>query len=111
MPPTARPATTLVGLRIQERRLALRISQMQLGVLAGVDESSASVRINQYERGKHLPDLQMAKRLAEALQVPMAYLYCEEDDIAEMMRLMHGLSKTARKRVVAELRATAESPR
>jgi transcriptional regulator with XRE-family HTH domain len=106
MPPTARPATTLVGLRIQERRQALQISQMQLGVLAGVDESSASVRINQYERGKHLPDLQMAKRLADALQVPMAYLYCDDPEIAEVLRLMHGMSKAAKKRLIAAVSST-----
>jgi transcriptional regulator with XRE-family HTH domain len=40
----------------KEARLRAGISQEKLGVLAGIDEASASARMNQYERGKHTPD-------------------------------------------------------
>ena len=100
MPKPAQPATTFVGLRIQERRISLELTQMQLGVRAGVDESSASGRINQYERGKHVPDLLTAKRLAEVLEVPLAYLFCDDPEVAEMLRLFHGLSKARRQRLI-----------
>ncbi len=43
--------------RLREARAAAGISQEQLGILAGIDEFSASARMNQYERGKHSPNL------------------------------------------------------
>ena len=44
----------IIALRLKEARLRLGLSQEKLGVLAGIDEFSASARINQYERGKHV---------------------------------------------------------
>lgn len=60
-------------------------SQERLGIDAGIEEASASARMNQYEQGKHLPDLRLASRLAQLLDVPLAYLYCEEDGLAEVI--------------------------
>ena len=37
--------------RLKEARLRSGLSQEKLGVLAGIDEASASARMNQYERG------------------------------------------------------------
>ena len=55
------------------------LSQTQLGLLAGMDPSVASPRINQYERGKHEPQLKTAKQLADALGVPPAFFYTEDE--------------------------------
>jgi transcriptional regulator with XRE-family HTH domain len=73
---------TVIGRRIREARLRVGLSQKQLGIEAGIDEFSASPRINQYEQGKHAPDLQTAERLAKALQVATPYLYARDDAIA-----------------------------
>lgn len=70
-------------------------SQERLGIEAGIDEESASARMNQYEQGRRLPDLGMASRLAEVLDVPMAYLFCPDDDLAELLLAAH--EKDARK--------------
>jgi transcriptional regulator with XRE-family HTH domain len=51
--------------------------------MAGIDEASASPRINQYETGKHTPNPQMAERLARVLRVPAPYLYAKDDSLAE----------------------------
>lgn len=75
--------------RLKAARKQAGLSQKQLGVLAGMDEFSASARMNQYERGKHLPDLDTSKRLADVLNVPMAYLYCPEPEIAELLLSLH----------------------
>jgi transcriptional regulator with XRE-family HTH domain len=56
-----------------------------LGVRAGIDECSASARINQYERGKHTPDFLTVRNLAKALEVPSAYFFAEEDHLAELI--------------------------
>lgn len=71
--------------RLKSARKRAGLSQKQLGILAGMDEFSASARMNQYERGKHIPDLDTSKRMADVLSIPMAYFYCPEDDIAEIL--------------------------
>ncbi|MEI7345964.1 helix-turn-helix domain-containing protein [Dickeya chrysanthemi] len=57
----------------------------RLGILAGIDEATASARMNQYERGIHTPDFELARRLAAVLNVPACYFYTVEDDLAEMI--------------------------
>lgn len=74
---------TVFSRRLKLARQKAGLSQEKLGVLAGIDEFSASARINQYERGKHMPDFQTATRLAESLGVPTPYLYADDDDLAE----------------------------
>lgn len=73
--------------RLREARDAAGISQKQLGVLAGIDQFVASARINQYERGKHVPDLLTAQRLAAELKVPVSYLYEPDDNLADLLRI------------------------
>ncbi|WP_331864623.1 helix-turn-helix transcriptional regulator, partial [Thiomicrospira sp.] len=80
-----------IGKRLREARLRLNISQKELGVRAGIDEFSASARVNQYERGKHVPDYLTARRLSEALEIPVTYLYADENDLAEMI-LAYGMA-------------------
>ena len=96
--------------RLREARQKLGISQYTLGVAAGIDEMSASPRVNQYERGKHAPDFQMAQRLAVVLKVPTAYLYTEEDDLAEVLAILGALPGAKRSRLMAELRELSANP-
>jgi len=69
--------------RLRELRKQRGLSQKQLGIEAGIDEFSASPRINQYEKGKHVPDYSTLKKLAAVLHTPTAYFYAEDDDLAE----------------------------
>lgn len=73
--------------RLKEARLAAKLSQKELGIAAGIDQFSASPRINQYEMGKHTPDFLTLKNLAIVLSVPTAFFYAEDDDLAEMIKL------------------------
>lgn len=77
--------------RLREAREAVGISQKQLGILAGIDQFVASARINQYERGKHVPDLLTAEHLAAELRVPLSYLYEPNDDLAALIRVAGAL--------------------
>lgn len=77
--------TSIFAKRMKLARQLLGISQMELGVRAGIDEASASARINQYEQGKHVPDFSTARNLAKVLGVPAAYFYAEEDNLAELI--------------------------
>ena len=76
---------SIVAQRLKEARLRAGISQKQLGIKAGIDESGASARINQYERGKHMPNFQTMSRLADVMQVPVPYFYCPDPELAEVI--------------------------
>lgn len=75
----------LIGQRIRSRREELGWSQEKLGVAIGIDESSSRARISRYELGNHEPPLDTARNIAKALGVPLAYLYCEENDVASLL--------------------------
>ncbi|WP_392566822.1 helix-turn-helix transcriptional regulator [Utexia brackfieldae] len=75
--------------RLKQIRLARGLSQKQLGKLAGIDEFVASTRINRYEQGIHEANLDTAGRLAEALAIPLAYFYAEDDGLAAMILQYH----------------------
>lgn len=74
-----------LALRLRAARKAANLTQQRLGIQLGMDPNTASARINQYEKGKHAPDYQTAQRMAAELGVPVAYLYCEEDVLAELI--------------------------
>lgn len=78
-----------------------KLSQKQLGIDAGIDSSAASPRVNQYETGKHRPDPNMTQRLCEVLGVPVAYLYCEDDDLARVVASFSRLSGADKKLVLS----------
>lgn len=86
----------LVGRRIRQLREGLGWSQETLGVAIGIDESSARARISRYELGVHEPPLPTVKLLAGSLGVPLSYLYCEDDLIAELLLRLHELDGRAR---------------
>jgi transcriptional regulator with XRE-family HTH domain len=91
---------SILAKRLKEARLRAGLSQRQLGIRAGIDEFSASARVNQYERGKHMPDLQTLTRLADVLQMPVPYFYCEDADLAELIAKFAGLSRSHRRKVL-----------
>ena len=91
------------GARLKQARLASGLSQKSLGIEAGIDEFVASTRINRYELGVHRPDLLTVRKLAEVLDVPVAYFFADEDDeIAELL-LHYRRAKTAVRRDVRKL--------
>lgn len=79
---TSENELNIIARRLKDARLRVGISQEKLGVLAGIDEFTASARINQYERGKHVPDFQTLERLAEVLDTPAPYFYAKDDQLA-----------------------------
>lgn len=76
------------------------MSQKQLGIKAGFDESGASARMNQYERGKHRPDVKTIERLSKVLKIPVAYLYCDDDQLARLVLSFPKLSSMDKKKVL-----------
>ncbi len=95
--------STVVGRRIRQLREELGWSQEKVGVAIGIDESSARARISRYELGVHEPPLPTVRLIAEALGVPMIYLYCEDDAIAELLLRLYRLDSKTRVLAVADL--------
>jgi transcriptional regulator with XRE-family HTH domain len=79
----------IIAFRLRQARTDKGISQKNLGILAGIDEFSASPRINQYERGKHIPDLSILRNLGKILNVPASYFSTDSDQLAELIILFH----------------------
>ncbi|WP_377646547.1 helix-turn-helix domain-containing protein [Pseudomonas aeruginosa] len=86
-----------LGTRLKAARIRAGYSQKQLGMLVGMDEFSASARMNQYERERHSPNMRTSEQLAMVLQVPMAYLYCPEDELAELILKVSSLTPEFKK--------------
>ena len=90
--------------RLKQARVEKNISQKKLGLMARIEECSASARMNQYETGKHAPNYSSLKRIAEVLNVPPAYFYAEEDELAELIRLYKHLNKKQAKETVEHIK-------
>lgn len=90
--------------RLRSARQAANFTQQQLGIQLGMDPNTASARMNQYEKGKHAPDYQTAKRMADELGVPVAYLYCDDDVLAELICVIAKLKESEKAELLEKLR-------
>jgi len=95
-------STSIVGRRIKELREELGWSQEKIGVAIGIDESSSRARISRYELGVHEPPVPTARLIANALGVPLTYLYCEDDKVAALLLALHRLRASERNRKIEE---------
>ncbi|WP_415872526.1 helix-turn-helix domain-containing protein [Burkholderia ubonensis] len=90
---------TVFGRRLRQARRRAGIPQDKLGVEIGLDETSASARISRYESGVHQPPVEIAQKLAKVLKVPTAYLYCDNDELAELLLSWPYLIKADKKEI------------
>jgi transcriptional regulator with XRE-family HTH domain len=92
---------SIIAKRLKEaRERAGDLSQEQLGLQAGINPSTASERMNQYERGVHSPDLLILTRIGAVLHVPLAYFYCEDDQLADLIRKFSALGTEQRQQLI-----------
>lgn len=89
--------------RLKQARLATGLSQRDLGIQAGIDPSVASTRINRYEVGVHKADFSISAQLARVLNVPVAYLYCDDDDLADVLIVLHRTPTTKRRQIIRQI--------
>ena len=97
----------VLGKRLKEARLAAGLSQEALGVAAGLDEMSASTRMNRYELGKRVPDFALMEKIAKILNVPAAYFYAKADEEAYLLARFHRLTKKQRTQLLDALNRLA----
>ncbi|ENO0285714.1 helix-turn-helix transcriptional regulator [Enterobacter asburiae] len=100
---TSNPHNQLFSRRLKEVRLDMALSQKSLGILAGIDEFAASARINRYEKGVHQASIEVVRHLAKVLEVPVAYFYTEDDELASLVRLWPKLDSDKKKNILQQL--------
>jgi transcriptional regulator with XRE-family HTH domain len=89
-----------IPIRLKEARKRKGISQRELGIRTGMDINVASARMNQYEKGKHAPDIEMLRRLAEELDAPLSYFFCDDVTSAEIVRHLEKLSEEGKQGIL-----------
>jgi transcriptional regulator with XRE-family HTH domain len=94
---------SVVAKRLREARLRAGLSQRQLGIKAGIDPFAASARINQYERGKHTPDVETAARLARVLAVPAPFLYAQDNALAAWILAFGAVRPSVRRSIIRQI--------
>jgi transcriptional regulator with XRE-family HTH domain len=91
---------SLFGRRLREARQRAGIPQDKLGVMIGLDESCSSARMSRYESGIHSPPFELATLIAKKLKLPVAYFYCNDDRLAEIMRIYHASTEEGRSAIL-----------
>ncbi|MBF8999665.1 helix-turn-helix domain-containing protein [Vibrio nitrifigilis] len=89
--------------RLKAARKKAKITQKDLGVRIGMEESSASGRMNHYEKGRHVPDIGTLTRMAEELDVPLNYFFCKDEMSAELACLIDKLSAEEKQELLEKL--------
>ena len=88
-----------ISKRLKEARLEAGLSQKKLGIAAGIDEFVASARMNQYETGKHTPNVEMVQRIATALKLPVAFFYTADNSLAILLKRYSKFSDKQKQRL------------
>jgi transcriptional regulator with XRE-family HTH domain len=91
--------------RLKQARLALGISQRELGRRIGLSEDVVSSRVTRYERGTSEPDFETAGKLAKELGVPLAYLLADSDILADIILAAASLSPAEQRKLANQLKS------
>jgi transcriptional regulator with XRE-family HTH domain len=90
--------------RLKQARELRGLSQRALGaILDKENKNRGAVRINRYEQKVNLASLETAGELAKALNVPLAFLFAESDDLAEWILAYDRLEPAERAKALADL--------
>jgi transcriptional regulator with XRE-family HTH domain len=97
-------ASAVFAKRLKQARELRGLSQRALGDALGLGKRVGSTRINRYEQQVSLCDMETASKIARELGVPLAYLFAESDDLAELILAYAQLSKADRAKALADLK-------
>lgn len=92
-----------IPVRLKEARKLANMTQEKLGIRIGLDPSSASSRMNHYEKERHTPDVQTLQRMADELEVPLNYFFCDSVESAELACLISRLSTEDKHKLIEQL--------
>ncbi len=81
----------ILGKRLRACRQQACLSQFEVGTGIGLGSKVARSRISRYESGVHAPSLETAYSLANFYNVPISYLYCDDDILADIIKYVSRL--------------------
>ncbi|MNV58136.1 Helix-turn-helix domain protein [compost metagenome] len=100
----------VVAARLRQARLLRGLSQREVGVRMGLDKDTASARISRYESESMAISLESLFSLADALQVPAAYLLASSAAMADAILLIGDESEVQQARLAQALAALSSLP-
>lgn len=74
---------------------------------SGFDPASASSRMNHYEKGRHVPDIDTLRRMAAELNVPLNYFFCDDQTTAELALLISRMTEEERSNLIEALKTSS----
>lgn len=80
-----------IGSRIRALRMKKGLTQRQLGVMLGFNESNADVRVAQYESANKVPRKDLLERIANVLNVDVSFLNPDIRNPIGKMQLLFSL--------------------
>lgn len=81
------------------------MTQAELGRLLGLDDQNTGApRVSRYETGKHEPDQATMARIAEVLELPVAYFHAVDDVLAEVILLVAKMPRKEQEEILDLLR-------
>lgn len=107
---TAQSGRQIFASRLKAERKRAGLTQEALGVLAGIQLDVARTRINRYERAVHDCDSATAQAIARCLGIPLACLYVDNDEQADVVRLISEMPRSEVRRCldsISKLRTAA----
>ncbi|WP_343368509.1 helix-turn-helix transcriptional regulator [Stenotrophomonas maltophilia] len=109
---TAAPSAprTIVAARLRQARELRGLSQREVGVRMELDKDTASARISRYESGSMSISLEALFKLAEALEVPPAYLVATTPSMSEAILALSMESVSQQSRLADMLNALVKLP-
>jgi transcriptional regulator with XRE-family HTH domain len=75
--------------------------------MVGFDPASASSRMNHYEKGRHVPDIDTLRRIAAELNVPLNYFFCDDQTTAELALIISRMTDEERNNLVEALKLSS----
>ncbi|WP_336621511.1 helix-turn-helix transcriptional regulator [Stenotrophomonas maltophilia group sp. Smal32] len=110
--PVTTPTTprAIVAARLRQAREWRGLSQREVGMRMGLDKDTASARISRYESGAMSISLEALFELAQALDVPPAYLLATTPAMADVILALGVQSEAQQAKLSQALEGLAALP-
>lgn len=60
--------------------------------------------MNHYEKGRHVPDIDTLRRMADELEVPLNYFFCNDQNTAELALLISKMTEAEQVSLIERLK-------
>lgn len=100
----------VVAARLRQARALRGLSQRETGVRMGLNKDTASARISRYESESMAISLEALFELAQALEVPPAYLLATTPAMADAILTLGGESEAQQAKLAQVLDALTDLP-